>query len=127
MSETAVFSAMDERFTTQHAAQVKAVDGNKTSCAQAGCPFWVRVLPGRHVFSVYFTSDHSWSMTRSSYKYVDLEIEINDMRPRHVYVVRYKAEGDQITYTVEDMGENPDYGLTLGPEGVDQEYFPVEF
>ena len=127
LSETAVFSVMDDKYPTHHMAQVKAVDGEKTSCWEVGCPFWVRVLPGQHVFDVYFSSDHTWSMSTSSYKYVDFKIEVADMEPRHVYVVRYERAGENIGYVIEDLGENPDYALKLWAPGAAQEHFPVEF
>jgi len=109
LAETAVFVAQDEKATLMHVSRVRAVDGKGTSCAQVGCPFWVRVLPGSHSFSVEYTSQ--W--TASRHQYANLDVAVADMKPRHVYVVRYREKDESVQQAVEDLGENPDFGLEL--------------
>jgi len=127
IAETAVFSALDETSTHYNDTRVFGVDGVQPSCAQVGCPYWVRVIPGKHVFHVRYTSDPHWNYMSSGFNYANLEVVLEDMKPRHVYVMRFSRNGDEIGYRVEDLGENPEYGIMLGLKGANQKYHRVQF
>jgi len=125
--ETAVFASLDDSSAKYNDSRIYIADGKKPSCIEVGCPYWVRVLPGTHTFVVRYTSDATWSFQHSGYRYADLTIEVRDMKPRHVYVVRYRQLANDVQYAVEDLGENPKYGITLGLKGANQAFYPVEF
>ncbi|SFH05723.1 hypothetical protein SAMN05518865_1551 [Duganella sp. CF458] len=55
--------------------------------------------------------------TASKLKFVDLDVAVKDMKPTHVYVVRYIRASDAVSFTVEDMGERPKSGI-MWPIGV---------
>jgi hypothetical protein len=112
LSDTAVFSSFDDKAgpAREMAARIHSVDGNKASCVQVGCPYWVRVLPGTHSFAVTYATD--WNL--NYHLEANLDIVVADMKPRHVYVVRYRTDGGGVAQIVEDLGENPDWGLPLG-------------
>lgn len=122
INDTAVFAAFDR---TDRGPHIELVDGKKTPCAEAGCPAWVRVLPGKHVFSI---RDARYGGPGSVNAFQFFTIELQDMKPRHVYATHYQQYGGSISnWTVEDLGENPDFGITLGLEGVNKKYYPVKF
>lgn len=127
ISETAVFASFDERSVKFNDSRIQAVDGRQTSCIEVGCPYWVRVLPGRHVFSVRYTANYHWNFQSSGFNFADLQIEVPEAKPRHVYVARYKEVGDRLMVVVEDLGEKPSFGITLGLDGANKKYYPVEF
>jgi len=102
LSETAVFAAFDNKVTKFNDPRIRMVDGKDTSCAQAGCPFWVRVKPGKHVFDVRYSTN----FRLSGYNFADASLIVEDMKPRHVYVVRYVESGGGVRITVEDLGES---------------------
>jgi hypothetical protein len=126
-SETAVFASLDDKSTKENDSRIYSVDGKEPSCIEVGCPYWVRILPGTHTFVVRYASDFYWSYQQSGHNYASLTIEVKDMKPRHVYVVRYRQLQKDVQYVVEDLGENPKYGITLGLKGANQAYYPVEF
>jgi hypothetical protein len=126
LRDTAVFAA----FTTvppDAESRIVAVDGEKPSCAQVGCPFWVRVLPGTHTFVARYKFDLGLGGRMITIHYVDLVIAVADMKPRHVYATHYTRHGEQFEVSADDLGENPDFGLTLGLSGVNKKYYPVKF
>lgn len=124
INDTAVFASFDRTLSTG-GPQIELVDGKKTSCAEVGCPRWVRVLPGKHVF---YIRDSHFGGPGSFSTFQTFTIELEDMKPRHVYVPHYQQYGGRISnWTVEDLGENPDFGITIGREGVNQKYYPVKF
>ena len=127
LNETAVFSSLDDKAVTFNESRIHLVDGTKTSCVQVGCPYWVRVKPGKHTFKVVYTSNHSWDLNSSGYSVSNLEITVDDMKPKHVYVMRFSEKEGKLSYFVEDLGENPEYGITLGLKGVNEKYYPVKF
>ncbi len=49
------------------------------------------------------------------------------MKPRHVYEAQFHVEGNRFRVSEKDLGENPEYGMTLGLKGVNQKYFRVSF
>lgn len=114
LGETSVFSSVDEKALVE--ARIEEADGRRPSCAQAGCPYWVRVLPGTHSFKV-----------KLSYQGAVFEISVADMKARHVYAVHYYASDKKQQCYVEDLGENPNFGITLGLSGVNRTFYPVSF
>ena len=107
-------------------AGIAKADGKGTSCAQAGCPYWVRVLPGKHTFQIsYKIFDNGIA----SHRVGETELTLDDMKPKHVYEVRFEATADKSGFraTATDLGENPEYGITLGLKGANQKYHRVSF
>ena len=131
LSDTTVFSASDHTRTKYIDARVIAVDGKETSCVQAGCPYWVRVLPGVHTFRVRYTTDLGFGGYKEIVSRVaTVNIEIEDMRPMHVYEARYRESSDKQTLHsgFVDLGERPAKGgLWLGQKGINLQYYPVSF
>ena len=113
LSDTAVFSVVPQGASSRRPSSggITHIDGIPTSCFEAGCPMWVRVLPGDHSFTVAYFG----------------EAKVSGMRPRHVYVVHFRTTKPLAVVSVEDLGENPDYGLTLGAEGANRKYYRVGF
>jgi hypothetical protein len=124
LSGTAVFVSHDDKSTIFTDSRITSANGKQTSCIQAGCPYWVRVLPGRNSFVVHYTSSHSMS----GHDYADVTVEIPDMQPRHVYVARYRRPDDQgVRVEIQDLGENPAFGIALGLQGVNAAVYPAKF
>lgn len=119
VAQTAVFSVMVSGGIPVNG--VSHVDGVKSPWAKAGFPMWVRVTPGSHSFVVQHTQ---WFGTR--YRLTDIELSMENMLPRHVYLLIVHDQGDQITYETKDLGESPDYGITLG-KGANVRYHRVAF
>lgn len=120
--DTTVLIAMDRQGTPHFLATVRKIDGQDVACHwNYGCPLWARLSPGDHRFVIRYQSDlavlSSPSQTSSQLKFVDLEVAVNDMRPTHVYVVRYLRANGAVSPTVEDMGERPKSGI-MWPIGV---------
>jgi hypothetical protein len=127
LSETAIFASLDDKATKVSESRIRAVNAKETSCFEVGCPYWVRVAPGTHTFNVRYTANYQWNLRSSGYSYADIKIEVKDMKPRHVYVARYKELNDRVVVVVEDLGENPNYGITLGLEGANKQFYRAEF
>jgi hypothetical protein len=104
-------------------AQIISVDGKNTSCAQAGCPIWVRVIPGDHAFKLRLSIYDGVS----KYRQGEADFVIKDMKPRHVYEAQYVIEGEHFQVSPIDIGENPEYGVTLGQKGINQKFHRVSF
>ncbi|ASU37148.1 hypothetical protein hmeg3_01785 [Herbaspirillum sp. meg3] len=126
LSETAVFAAFDERQPGSH-ANILAVDGKATTCVQAGCPAWVRVLPGQHDFTVRYSAHFELGVGTYNWKRADTVVTVPAMKAAHVYQTRYRESADKLSVTVDDLGEKPKFGITLGLEGVNKKFYPVEF
>jgi hypothetical protein len=62
-----------------------------------------------------------------SHNQAELLVEVKDMKPRHVYMAQYGARDGNVGVSVQDLGERPKYGLTLGKSGLNQTYFPASF
>ena len=120
LSDTAVFSAHDELSAVCLAATVQMVDSNKTS--RWTFPMWVRVAPGNHSFVVQCTTEASRGFNEVSRKYANLEIEVPDIKPRHVYVAHYEEVAGKIRITTEDLGENSYYSVQIGEKLVTPEF-----
>src|SRR5437016_5109010 len=87
-SDTAVFAAapvFEENFHHgEHGrgTMIVLVDGTKMNWWKHGYPFWVRVLPRDHRFTVQV------SYIKCINPHVgNVEVSVPDMRPRHVYEV----------------------------------------
>ena len=114
LSDTSVFSTAPRGLFNppRTAIAITGIDGVSRSCffSEAGCPVWVRVLPGDHTFSTDF-----------------IKVNVTDMRPRHVYVAHIKSVEGRMVAEIEDLGENPKYGFVLGVVGLNAEYCRVVF
>ncbi len=123
-AETAVFSSVDDRATQHEVATIRAVDGKDTP--RSVFPVWVRVLPGTHHFSIHYSTNYGVGGGAITYRYVELPVTVVDMKPRHVYVARFRRTAQGVSASVEDLGERPRYGIhTGGP--VNPKYHQVEF
>jgi hypothetical protein len=116
LSNTAVLVVTDHDPGISGVIGVKAVDGRETSCAQAGCPVWVRVLPGTHQFVLEARLNHRLSASGIVQNVWTPKFTIQDMKPRHVYKARIQR-GNELTVTVSDLGKSSDFSLDLGPHG----------
>ena len=127
IADTTVFAAVDDKQTKHTAIGIQLIDGKEPSCWQVGCPIWTRLSPGTHNFSVRYSTDFGLATGAITYRRADLEIEVKDMKPRHVYVARYKESSGRIAVFVEDLGENPEFGVWVGLEGANRKYHRVSF
>ncbi|MCP1453378.1 hypothetical protein [Pseudomonas kilonensis] len=121
MSDTAVFSAV--QFSGNILGQIISVDGVETSCWRAGCPGWVRVTPGDHVFKVRFSIFYGIN----SYKHGEDDLHITHMEAKHVYDTVFTYQDNQFSVAPRDLGEEPEYGMNVGLKGVNQRYVSVRF
>jgi hypothetical protein len=121
-SDTSVFSSSGLNGNTL--GQIVAVDGVKTSCWKVGCPIWVRVLPGDHVFTVTY---NIFDNGIASHKTGTTDLRVTAMQPRHLYEVLYQIVGDRFRGFAEDLGEDPDYGIYVGLQGVNQKRYRASF
>ncbi len=118
-SQTAVLSVMVEG--TVPVNGIESVDGAESPCVKAGCPMWVRVASGSHKFLVKHTQwNGNW------HRDVRMEVVVEDMLPKHVYLVKIHGKDDRLTHETIDLGESPDYGVSLG-KGKDRLYHRVMF
>ena len=120
LSDTAVFSTQGLKGNTL--GQIVGVDGKGTACAQVGCPAWVRVTPGDHLFRIRYRI-LSLSLKGEG------EFPVTGMRARHVYEANFRTDEKQteVRADAKDLGENPDYGMWVGLKGVNQKYHRVSF
>lgn len=126
-SETSVFSVITENAARNGALEITHVDGKPTSCVQAGCPVWVRVKPGTHAFGLRFNGDYKLAGAFIQWQTAVLSVEVPDMQARHVYLGRQVLSNDRVAVQLQDLGERPDHGLSLGLEGANRKYHPVTF
>jgi hypothetical protein len=121
LSQTAVFSAYDETRAGQY-ANIQMVDGKETS--RGVFPLWVRVLPGDHVFLVR-KLDRTGLSGKSAYSETsDFRVTVKDMKPRHVYVARFRERNGASVVEVENLGQSPNYAIPLG---LDAKPYKAEF
>ena len=113
LSDTSVFSTVPKGASNplRNAPLITHIDGVSRSCFWEDCPMWVRVLPGDHTFTIKYYG----------------EVKVSGMKPRHVYVARGQAIAGHAVVSVEDLGENPEYGVTFGATGVNKKYYRVGF
>jgi hypothetical protein len=76
---------------------------------------------------VRYSTDFRLALPSINYRLANLEVEVKDMKPRHVYVARYRESGNGVAVYVEDLGENPEYGVWIGLEGANRKYHRVGF
>lgn len=113
ISQTAVFSAVAVGW---QAAEVKEIDGKATSCFSAGCPTWVRVLPGRHTFKIRYYKNFEGVVYSG-----DSTVVVENMVAGHVYHAKYVVgttpDGKRgYSASVVDLGANSNYTYEI--EGV---------
>jgi hypothetical protein len=124
LEETSVFgidlSSARGGWTVTH---ISHVDGKEMPRAEAGYPYWVRVLSGSHTFGIE-------SCTAGLASAVPLvvanrcehrSVTLSEMQPTHVYVV------EQTNTKFKDLGANPKYGIALGKAGLNQKIYYVKF
>lgn len=127
LSDTAVFASFDARPDRFIIAGVLSVNGKDVTSNMYGFPFWVRVLPGKNQFMVRYAADATLG-ANGGYNYSEIPVEISDMKPRHVYQAHYvREEGNTVRVEVQDLGENPDFGIWLGQQGINRAYYRVQF
>jgi hypothetical protein len=107
-SETSVFVAHHKIPGKSYNARIISVDGKETGCFY-GCPEWVRVLPGKHVFYIHYTSNYMLVGNKQTYDFINLQIEVPNMEKYHVYVSKYTEVDRHVKYSVDDVGSNWGY------------------
>lgn len=100
-----------------------SVDGVETSCWKAGCPGWVRVPPGNHVFKIRFNVYHGINY----YQQGEKDLLISHMEAKHIYDTVFTYQDDKFSVVHRDLGEEPEYGLNVGLKGLNRRYVPVRF
>jgi hypothetical protein len=113
LKDTAVLVALDDKHPGNLSGAfptIRGINGESLLLCSNGCPYWVRVPAGRNSFAVSYVTDIRLA---DGFKVAILEIAA-EMRPKHVYVVRYQRIEDHVGATIEDLGENADYGIYLG-------------
>lgn len=120
LSETAVFAAIAEDSAPGTDTRIVSADNKATPSSQAGFPYWVRVRPGFHTFTVRFSSGFSASLRSASYSYLDVPVEAFEMKAKHVYLPVYREENGKAIISIKDLGENPNFGIRLGLSGTKQ-------
>lgn len=126
LSQTAVFAAFNNNLPDDFIS-ILAVDDKPTSCAQVGCPLWVRVLPGQHSFLLRYVGNFMISGPFITSQRSEINVTVPEMKAGHVYQANYRIAGDYISVIVKDLGEKPNFGITLGLKGFNKKYYPVEF
>jgi hypothetical protein len=127
LNQTSVFSGVTDTAATNGALEITAIDGRATSCAEAGCPVWARVAPGKHAFSLRFNGGYKLQGGLIKWQTATLRVDVPDMKALHVYHARHELTLERINVNVSDLGERPKHGLNLGLEGANRKYYPVEF
>lgn len=121
VADTAIFALSPQEGAV---AEIPRVDGMRTSCWQAGCPFWVRVLPGTHSFMFdykIYSGNQIISLREPQ------EIVVESMLPGHVYKAELTSFKGKLRVNVVDLGEKPDYGIAMGLQGVNRKTYPASF
>ena len=110
LSQTSVLSVRQDQSSpaSRGSASIRSVDGIRIGIRSCHliCPVWVRVLPGSHSFTI------SYEEFVGNFKYGGtVLVPVADMKAQHVYVVRLQRVGSELGASVEDLGENPEYGF----------------
>jgi hypothetical protein len=113
LKDTAVLVALDDkhlRNVSGASPTIRGINGENLLLCTHGCPYWVRVPAGRNSFAISYVTDIRLG---DGFKVAILDVAA-EMQAKHVYVVRYERAGDHVGATIEDLGENADYGVYLG-------------
>ena len=110
LSDTAVFTALDKDRISE--SRITHVNGIPTVCWEVGCPYWVRVAPGTNTVTIKYIIPGLTII-----KYANIDVTVQNMKPRHVYRALYASDGDMVSVRYEDLGENPDYFIPLYLDG----------
>jgi len=119
LNQTAVLSVYDDNQSPVIEARIVSVDGIKVPAS-----YWVRVKPGKHKFEYRYLVNASWNLSQSSFTQAYFTSEIEDMQPKHVYVIRLSKKDGKVNAEPEDLGTNSKYGI---PFGLGKKYFYPEF
>ena len=135
LADTAVFIAIeqhnssDQRLSKPVISTIQKIDGREVRCDwNAGCPVWARVGAGHHTFTVRYRADFSYSGKR--WLEGTMEVEVPDMKPRHVYLLRYShdASSMKVWARTEDLGESSNQGIWFPLLGVpNAKHYPPTF
>lgn len=114
LSDTAVFIASDHQGNlgeTDNMALIVEVDGQHLHepCLTVGCPKWVRVTPGTHVFRLRYRTEYVVYGQLEA----NVQLTIAEMKPRHTYLLRMTRSGNMVRPSYEDLGEDSGHGLIL--------------
>lgn len=124
LSNTAVLVAFDNNspaLTGADVVGVKEVDGASMDCFNS-CPFWVRVKPGRHTFNLRYQADSRLSGLsvagpepgfKISFKLAMIPLTVQNMQAGHTYLVRYQPQDGRVIASVEDLGQNANFGMPI--------------
>lgn len=120
LEDTAVFVAQPGAKSFQgYRAGVHRIDGKNAVPFIVdfnmgyGSVRWVRVLPGTHTFRLYYQTN---SGIGGQYYFTYSTLKVEDMKPRHVYMAKYKIVGEYLHVGYEDLGEDPDFYLFDNPK-----------
>jgi len=119
LSQTAVFMAMNQTGPLIQ-SRINQTDGKDMPCAVAGCPYWVRVLPGTHSFVLDYRSNFDVGLVTAgavSWTGAGLEVNVPNMLPKHVYRASYWESDGKVHLNVVDLGENSEVGLDFSYMG----------
>ena len=108
LADTALLAAVDDRSTACQESNITRVDGKFTGIL-GPARFSARVLPGTHTFQIRVLCRAQDPRMTGYLSVEEIDVEVKDMLPLHVYVARYHGEGDRHTVTVEDLGERVEY------------------
>jgi hypothetical protein len=115
-TDTAIFMAEDNSNRNFFSSSIVRVDDKSVVNFMLPGVFAVRVLPGTHKFVVQAIWDNTNSVTTAgTYKSQEIELTVEDMKPLHVYVARYRETESGAEVAIEDLGERPRYKTTLAP------------
>ena len=115
-SDTALFFSVDDRNLEFQNSNIKKIDGKGVGL-MGPMRTSARVAPGTHRFLIDAVWDTSSSLSVSngavvnsgSFKSRQIELEVKDMQPQHVYTVRYQIENGEPRLIVEDLGVGVPY------------------
>ena len=112
LTNTALLASVDDRSVDCQQSKIVKVDGKSTGFL-GPARFSARVLPGTHKFVIRAICVAYEPVFVGNYWTVDIDVEVKDMLPLHVYVVRYTSEGGQIAVKIDDLGERAEYQAGL--------------
>jgi hypothetical protein len=125
-ADTAIFVSLDQS-SPYVDARIAKVDSSEPPSWINGYPFWARVKPGNHRFDLVLKSNFALGPSEVTWLEGKRSVTLTDMKAKHVYVARYVREGAAARIQIVDLGENPDFHLTFGLNGVNDNRYRAEF
>jgi len=116
LADTSLLASVDDRSVDCQQSKIVKVDGKSTGIL-GPARFSARVLPGTHTFVIRAICVAREPVFVGNYWTVDIDVEVKDMLPLHVYVTRYSTEGGRIAIQIDDLGERAEYraGILMKP------------